>query len=57
MLGVLSIPFINHSTPFIYDFLLTVPSPRKINYLTITRLMKIDDSSVNYSGENESILI
>ena len=57
MLGVLSIPFTIHPTPFIYDFLLTVPSPRKINYLAINRLMKIDDSSVNYSGTNDSILI
>ena len=28
--------------------------PRKINYLTINHLIKIEDSSIiNYSGENE----
>ena len=30
--------------------------PRKVDCLTINYLIKIDYSSINYSGENEGIL-
>ena len=55
MLVVLSLPFINHSMPFIYPLFFKMCHPhRKI--ATINQLIKIDSSSIKYSGENEIIL-
>ena len=30
--------------------------PRKIGYVMINQLIKMDDSSIDYSGENENII-
>lgn len=55
-LEVFSLPFKNHPYFFIYQpFLKMRHSPKKADYLTIYQLIKIDESSINWSWENESI--
>ena len=55
MLGVLSLPYINHSIPFINaPFLKMYHLPRKIAKFSL--LIKIANSSINYSGENKIVL-
>lgn len=55
-LEVFSLPFKNHPCFFIYQpFLKMRHSPNKADYLTIYQLIKIDESSINWSWENESI--
>ena len=55
--GVLSVPFINHLSLFIHPPLFkNVPFPQEFDYLKINQLIKIDDSSIDYSGVNKSIL-
>ena len=61
MLVVLSLPFINHSIPFILFLTFIYPPIFKMRhphtkFATINQLMKIDSSSINYSEENEIIL-
>ena len=56
MLRVFSLSYTNHSIPFITAFLFKMcHSPRKV--ATVNRLIKIDNSSINYSGENKLVLI
>ena len=55
MLVVLSVPFINHSIPFIYPPFLKMCHPHR-TIATINQLIKIDSSSINYPEENEIIL-
>ena len=56
MLRVLSFTFINHPTPFIYLPFLNVTSLQKNCHLANNHLIKIDDSSINYSGRNRPIV-
>ena len=55
MLGVLSIRYFNHFIPFIYaSFFKMCYPPRKI--ATINQLIKIENSRINYSEENNIVL-
>ena len=55
MLVVLSLPFINHSIPFIYPPFFKMCHPHR-EIATINHLIKIVSSSINYSEENEIII-
>ena len=55
MLGVLSLPYINHTIPFINAPFFKMWHPlRKI--AAISQLIKIDNSSINNSGESRIVL-